>query len=568
MVAEAQRRSLGLEITDIRNKQPLAQHELAAGQILVPRARLFPPRLRALVMLTPRPHHHARLVIGGPRLHGVAVEDDAVHALGKRVIADGLEKGRMKPPPFLIVGCEGLGTDDASAINVSRRRHAGAGFHAIASRRPKFAHRFFRLTTQWNGIARAAIGLQRETHSGSIGQLPETPGVIFDHHVGNRPAHIPKKALRDFEAVHDASGEHRKERHQIVSAPLLKFLPHPRGPVLRPVLPTVNVGGHQAIGRWVRRDARVACELGHHAREMRIDPGLTELVTLEAPTGLWRGRVFRSGARMADSQDRPLAGRHVPDQAPVRIHLRGERDDVLRADDGLRCEFALAALMPGHGVVDAADDIRGRLAQSAVLERCLRLDAGNPEIARCWKCLHSDVAIKTGDGRRLRQDAFKAVRSGDMGFAPCHFLHRLLGLDPRPAAAVPTGVVVHVDFEAQAFCLGVNVPERIAPRISHEIHRTDRRALIHLHDQCAAEPDPPHRFQIRCDAAVRDVAIEPEPINPWPRLVRRVLKSGIKPGRRSCGQQRQCEEDRQEDFFHWYFFGFTPVHPAFLLPPG
>src|ERR1035441_9410900 len=75
---------------------PLAQKELAAGQIFVPGFRLFPPSLGSFVVKTPRAHGHARRPVGfGPRLEGIAMEDKALDAFTKGPITEVFDEGRV-----------------------------------------------------------------------------------------------------------------------------------------------------------------------------------------------------------------------------------------------------------------------------------------------------------------------------------------------------------------------------------------------------------------------------------------------------------------------------------------
>ena len=157
------------------------------------------------------------------------------------------------------------------------------------------------------------------------------------------------------------------------------------------------------------------------------------------------------------------------------------------------------------------------------------------------------------------------LRAGDIGLGPDDLLHGLLGLDPRAAAAVPAGVVVHVHFEAEPLRLGVDVPEQLAPALAHEIHRAHRRALVHLHDEHAADADAFHRFEVGRDAVAGDVAVQPEPVDPGTGVRRRPAKTLLQgvsacPGRRKSHEQRQNSQSNSNRLHSDCPFNVTAPH--------
>ena len=90
MVLEGLRRPFRLHVTDVGNEKPLPQQELAAREVTMPLDGLLPPGFRALVMLTPRSHHHAGAAILSPGLERVAVKHKPVDAFAKRGVAQAL----------------------------------------------------------------------------------------------------------------------------------------------------------------------------------------------------------------------------------------------------------------------------------------------------------------------------------------------------------------------------------------------------------------------------------------------------------------------------------------------
>src|ERR1700729_2623768 len=68
------------------------------------------------------------------------------------------------------------------------------------------------------------------------------------------------------------------------------------------------------------------------AREVLAYVTRVQLVDLIAAAGRNRGPIARTGERVAHAQDRPVSGRNIPVECPVRAHPRGEIDDVVRTD--------------------------------------------------------------------------------------------------------------------------------------------------------------------------------------------------------------------------------------------
>ena len=148
-------------------------------------------------------------------------------------------------------------------------------------------------------------------------------------------------------------------------------------------------------------------------------------------------------------------------------------------------------------------------------------------------------------GLRLFEVSFKVSRPGDIRFAPDHFLHRQLGLDPWPATAIPARIIIHVHFQTQPLCLRVDMFEELAPFCSHEIDRTNWRSLIHFHDQHAADPDTFHGLQIRRNAVAGDIAVQPKPIHPRTSLSRR-LDEALFQGIGRSAAMRQTEKQKHD----------------------
>ena len=104
-------------------------------------------------------------------------------------------------------------------------------------------------------------------------------------------------------------------------------------------------------------------------------------------------------------------------------------------------------------------------------------------------------------------------------------LHRLRGLDPRPAAAGPAGAGVEGDLEAEPLRFPDRVREEGAPLVAHELHRAaGDPADVYLHQDHAAEPRLLHRREVRGDPLAGEVPVHHEPVRPRPRGVGRLAE--------------------------------------------
>ena len=325
---------------------------------------------------------------------------------------------------------------------------------------------------------------------------------------------------------------------RVVAAPFPELFPHPRRPVLGAVLPAVDVRRHQ---RLAGRGAHVGDELPHHARELGLDALRAQLVALEAAAACRSGGVLYAGARMAEAQDGPLPGRHVPLQAAISVHLPGEVDDARLGDRHRGRQLNLG---------------RGSHVPSFI--KSLRSDVRNAIISRRREGQHRDIPIKIAQGFWLRELARELRRARDPRLAPDDLLHRLFRGDPRPAAPVPAGVVVHVDLEPEPPGLGDGMLEEPPPLVPHERRRTDRRALVDLHDQDAADPDALHGLEVGRDPLAGDVAVQPEPVDPRPGRVRRLDESRPQGVLFLRGAPRHTERQHDQDDDKPFIHGFPP----------
>src|ERR1017187_6980725 len=138
------------------------------------------------------------------------------------------------------------------------------------------------------------------------------------------------------------------------------------------------------------------------------------------------------------------------------------------------------------------------------------------------------------------------TRSLHMGLTPHHDLHGKLRCNPGTAASAPSAIVVHVDLDAKPRGFLENKLKQFPPLGAQEAGGSFRDALVDLHDQDSADADAVHRLEIGGDAFARNIAVRPEPINPWPGRVRRIGEPLAQP---VIIRQRQAGDDSEE--YQW-----------------
>ena len=264
------RHAFAAEIADVGREQPLPQEVLASGEILVPGRRHFPPGLRPLIMHAPRAHRHPGPNVQ-PRLHGVAVDDQAVDAFAERPIAEFLEDRRMLQPTLVVVGAERLGADDLLAPDVPARGHHGRSPCAQESRRrPDLAHRLVGPAGIRQLVAGASgVGFGGQSQAVAMSHLAEMPGVILQNQFVDRLPKIPEESFGDFAALDDPAGDGGQIRKQIVSPAAFEFLAEFRRPILSAAFPTVDVRGDQGFARQRPDLLRSACPSSRQMRPPR-----------------------------------------------------------------------------------------------------------------------------------------------------------------------------------------------------------------------------------------------------------------------------------------------------------
>ena len=138
---------------------------------------------------------------------------------------------------------------------------------------------------------------------------------------------------------------------------------------------------------------------------------------------------------------------------------------------------------------------------------------------------------------RLRQFDRHRSATPDLGFRPQQLLHRDVGRDMRPAAAIAE-IHAQREGEPEAVGLGDGPLHGLVPLLAASLDRAARCPArpADLHPDHAADADALHRFEILGDALAADVAVDPEPEHPGPRLGGRSFEGGFQIGRILPGQ--------------------------------
>ena len=337
-------------------------------------------------------------------------------------------------------------------------------------------------------------------------QFAEPARVILNHQLRDRLPQVPQEPLGDVQAIHHPPRHHRQERQGIVAAQPAELLPKGRRPVLRPHLPAIDVRRHQ---RLPRQRLGIRNKLAHQPLEHCVRRLPVQFVALQSPAIQRCGMVVLAGRRVPEAQHRPLAGWHIPHQPAILGHLRGELLDAAARDRLLRRK-RLRQLLRRHLLPD---------------ERRLRQDVLHGVFRRGRERQDGYVLVIVRHLLRFRQHLLETARPFNVHVREHYLLHGERGRDPRPAAAAPPRVVVHVHFQTKPVGLRYHELEQLAPLRAGKPCRPFRRALVHFHNQHAANAHPPHRFQVGGNPFARDIPIEPKPINPRPGRLRRGNKT-------------------------------------------
>src|ERR1019366_5227146 len=438
-------------------------------------------------MQSPRAHGHAGRPVGiGPRLEGVAMEYEALNAFAKGPITEVLDEGRMSLPFFAVRRRERFRPQNWLSINMSRRRHlrAAEGGPELAPR-PEFRHWLVGLSRISHVFGRfALVGFDREPNAVSIGQFTEMAGIILQQQFIDSHPHIPEKPFRNFQAVHHMAGHYRQQVKWVVASQALEFLAKLWRPVLRSNLPTVDMSPNQRFA-FARQGRRIADHFRHQPGEGRLGTFLAQFIAFQAEAAYRSRMVFHACAGVAEPQDGPLAGRHIPAESAIALHLRAKVNNSVAGHHGFGRH---------RWVIHAQRDFLARIRRLAAE----LLD--DVFIRRPGKGKQHDVAIETFVGFRLGENRVQALRTRDIDLAPDDMLHGKLRRDPRPPAAAPARVIIHIDFDAKTMRLLADMLEEGAPGRTAEARRAALRTLLGFHVKHSADADPFHRLEIGGDA--------------------------------------------------------------------
>ena len=236
---------------------------------------------------------------------------------------------------------------------------------------------------------------------------------------------------------------------------------------------------------------------GKHAAESSIHAFLRHLVALKPPR-LVRRRVVGGFLRLPfEMQNRPFAVRRHGtacckiDDPILRYHRC--RRDVLNN---------VRLVMP---VVE-------RHVPHKRLQREVRHAHG---VRRQFRhCKNRDSALV-----RLRDDAILALDADVV-------LHRLLGLDPRPAGTRPPRAVVHAHLQAQPLRFLPCEEDEIVPFVGKRLHRAVYlRPVADIEKRESPKPLLLHGLQIGRDSIPPHISVHPVPPGPGPRRHGRIAES-------------------------------------------
>ena len=316
------------------------QHELRAGEIGEPRGERAPQRVVAVEMEAPLAHRHAGRR-DGPRLVGVAVENEAVDACDVGVVALYLAGGGMHlPAAVLRPGGEGLRTRVFAAINLREiAREAGVARSRGAWSAPEFAHGDIRLAALPQLVEGAAVGFGEEVELRLMAELFEIVRVAFGEEVGDGAAVVVEETFRVVGGFHETARQNRQKREDVITAQTAEIVAERVGPILDADFITVD---QRTFKGGSRQRPRVFDDDSHHAVPGGFDGLFRHLVAFEAAPVFRRGMVVASGQRVSEADDGPFAGRRVPGELAVGGHEFGNIDDGIFCDDGGGCRAGAA----------------------------------------------------------------------------------------------------------------------------------------------------------------------------------------------------------------------------------
>ena len=256
--------------------------------------------------------------------------------------------------------------------------------------------------------ASALVRLAVMPHAPLMQSGLKLPVVLGCDQVGDRFAEVPEKSVAVCGTLDNPARQHRHPRHRIVATQFPELGNHVVGPVLRAGLPAVV---HHVM------QSTLADQVGPNGSLVAIQVGVHVLLHIPAvhlvhfkPGGLGCGRMIGDAEqRVAKAKHRPVAGRRSPVECPIRMHFRGQIDDVVLCD-GVRGTHS-----------GGRQDVEVRIRD----ECCFLLEAIDP--CSCMERQFGDLVV----GGRRTTSAQGGVSQGRSRCNPLECDAEILGGDCR-----------------------------------------------------------------------------------------------------------------------------------------
>ncbi len=323
--------------------------------------------------------------------------------------------------------------------------------------------------------------------------FPETRVVVVIQTIGERSTHIVTEAFGDVVIDDRLARQGRQVEQRVVSAPRTEFVEQLRRPACRIDFPTIAMEVLQTAPGVL---AGIVEQRLDETAHLKIDGLGAEVIDEHAVVAIAARAAVAELLRrhhVAEAQHGPGAFRHVPFEAPVAIHARGDVYPAMIAAAGEHRDFAVECNRLFGESRDHALNARHRCPAPGVFGR--------------------------------RQLPGKSARAGDCGFTPGQHLGGVLQRNPR-SSAVGTRAHVQAELNAQTVRLGHCVADHLAPFRAHHtrsgrerrhgetVHRRSRSAIP---QQRAADALALHLFEIAREFVLAQRGLQPPPEDARPR---------------------------------------------------
>ena len=188
----------------------------------------------------------------------------------------------------------------------------------FAATDPELAHEDVGLGAHGQAFERTVVGLGRAEQAGGVAFLREIRVVVGREQIADRAPVVPEEAFARRAIADDAAAQGRQEGQQVVAAEALELAAELGRPGIGADLVAVDEDVVE----------RLPCQRPQLV-EHRLDPAVpmdvqglaAELVALEPAAGKRGGVVGLARGGMPETHHRPVSGRGLPSQCPVRLHL-------------------------------------------------------------------------------------------------------------------------------------------------------------------------------------------------------------------------------------------------------